>query len=133
MDGNHNGSCLCGAVRFKTRGALRGVVYCHCSQCRKQTGHFVAATAAKDADIDIEGMDALTWYGASDVAKRGFCRTCGSLLFWKHSELDSISIMAGSSTGRRAFLNKAIYSLVTRGTIIRSTTRCRSSRRRRRR
>jgi hypothetical protein len=96
MDGNHSGSCLCGAVRFKTRGALRGVVYCHCSQCRKQSGHFVAASSAKDADIDIEGAEALTWYGASDVAKRGFCRTCGSLLFWKHNELDQISIMAGS-------------------------------------
>lgn len=96
MDNSHVGSCLCGAVRFKTRGASRGVVYCHCSQCRKQTGHFVAATAAKDADVDIEGMGSLNWYGASDVAKRGFCRICGSLLFWKHAELDSISIMAGS-------------------------------------
>lgn len=96
MDDNHSGSCLCGAVRFRTRGPLRGVVYCHCSQCRKQTGHFVAATASKDADIDIEGAEALTWYGASDVARRGFCRGCGSVLFWKHNELDTISIMAGS-------------------------------------
>ncbi len=96
MTTGHTGSCLCGAVRFRTRGALRGVIYCHCSQCRKQSGHFVAATNAKDADIDIEGLDAVTWYGASDVAKRGFCGTCGSLLFWKHNHLDSISIMAGS-------------------------------------
>ncbi|RUX42484.1 MAG: GFA family protein [Mesorhizobium sp.] len=96
MDDNHNGACLCGAVRFRTRGALRGVVYCHCSQCRRQNGHFVAATSAKDADIDIEGAEALTWYGASDVARRGFCRICGSLLFWKHNELDQISIMAGA-------------------------------------
>jgi hypothetical protein len=96
MDYEHGGSCLCGAVRFRTSGPLRGVVYCHCSQCRRQTGHFVAATASKDADIVIEGTDALSWYGASDVAKRGFCRICGSLLFWKHNELDTISIMAGS-------------------------------------
>jgi hypothetical protein len=96
MDGGHGGSCLCGTVRFRTRGPLRGVVYCHCSQCRKQTGHVVAATAAKDADIDIEGAGALTWFGASNAAKRGFCSKCGSLLFWKHDELDSISIMAGS-------------------------------------
>ncbi|AZO62663.1 MAG: GFA family protein [Mesorhizobium sp.] len=96
MGENHTGSCLCGAVRFTTRGALRGVVYCHCSQCRKQTGHFVAATSSRDADIDIEGADALAWYGASDIAKRGFCRSCGSVLFWKHNELDTISIMAGS-------------------------------------
>jgi len=49
-----------------------------------------------DADIDIEGTEAIAWYGASAVAKRGFCRVCGSLLFWKHGELDTISIMAGA-------------------------------------
>jgi hypothetical protein len=75
---------------------LRGVVYCHCTQCRKQSGHFVAATNSKDADIAIEGAQAIKWYQASDTAKRGFCGTCGSLLFWKHDDLDSISIMAGS-------------------------------------
>ena len=96
MNTMRTGSCLCGAVRFRTRGVLRGVIYCHCSQCRKQSGHFVAATNSKDADIVIEGADRLSWYGASDVAKRGFCDTCGSLLFWKHKDLDSISIMAGS-------------------------------------
>ncbi|TIX39156.1 MAG: hypothetical protein E5V40_17365 [Mesorhizobium sp.] len=60
MDEKHSGACLCGAVRFRTRGALRGVVYCHCSQCRRQNGHFVAATSAKDADVDIEGAEVLS-------------------------------------------------------------------------
>lgn len=92
----HSGSCLCGAVRFRTHGALRGVVYCHCTQCRKQSGHFYAATSSMDADIVIEGEKAIKWYQASDVARRGFCGTCGSLLFWKHSNLGTISIMAGA-------------------------------------
>jgi len=96
MATTHTGSCLCGAVRFRTKGALRGVVYCHCSQCRKQTGHIVASTNSKDEDIVIEGQEAIRWYEASDVARRGFCGTCGSVLFWKHKELHTISIMAGS-------------------------------------
>lgn len=91
-----SGSCLCGAVRFSTSGALRGVVYCHCSQCRKQSGHYYASTNVADAKIEIQGLDNLTWYAASDVARRGFCRTCGSLLFWKHNQLDEISVMAGA-------------------------------------
>lgn len=92
----HSGSCLCGAVRFSAKGALRGVVYCHCSQCRKQSGHYYAATNVADTDIDIRGLDNVAWYAASDVARRGFCRTCGSLLFWKHNRLDEISVMAGA-------------------------------------
>jgi hypothetical protein len=93
---NRSGACLCGAVRFRTKGRLRGVIYCHCSQCRKQTGHYVAATQAADADITIDGADKINWYAASPEARRGFCSICGSVLFWKDHSLDRISIMAGA-------------------------------------
>ena len=90
------GSCLCGAVSFETRGALRGVVYCHCSQCRKQTGHYYAATNVADDDLAIEGSGELNWYAASPEAKRGFCRVCGSALFWKRNGSKVTSVLAGS-------------------------------------
>jgi hypothetical protein len=93
---SHRGSCLCGAVRFKTHGALRGVVYCHCSQCRKQSGHFYAATNVANTDIVIEGTESITWFEASAFARRGFCKTCGSVLFWKPRDQDYISVMAGT-------------------------------------
>lgn len=92
----HAGACLCGAVSFAAKGPLRGVVYCHCSQCRKQTGHFYAATNVADRDIDIRGRANISWYAASDTARRGFCRTCGSALFWKHNDSDEISVLAGA-------------------------------------
>ncbi|MCI5077291.1 GFA family protein [Oricola sp.] len=91
-----SGGCHCGAVSFTVTGPVRGVIYCHCEQCRKQSGHVVAATACGDEQFAPSGMDNLTWYAASNTAKRGFCRTCGSLLFWKANDSDRISIMAGS-------------------------------------
>ncbi|WEX11571.1 GFA family protein [Chelativorans sp. AA-79] len=91
-----HGACLCGAVHFRAAGKLRGVVYCHCSQCRRQTGHHYAATDVEDARLTIEGAENLTWYAASDFARRGFCRICGSALFWKRNDADVTSIMAGS-------------------------------------
>ena len=96
MNEVRTGSCSCGAVRFTTSGPLRGIVYCHCTQCRKQSGHFFAATNVSDDRIAIEGTDSITWYRGSEAARRGFCRLCGSVLFWKHDELDTISIMAGA-------------------------------------
>ncbi|WP_424992481.1 GFA family protein [Oceaniradius stylonematis] len=90
------GGCHCGTVRYSVTGALRDVIYCHCTQCRKQTGHFVAATRILDDALSITGADELTWYAASSDAKRGFCRHCGSLLFWKAEGSDMTSIMAGS-------------------------------------
>ncbi len=90
------GSCNCGAVSFEVTGSLRDVIYCHCSQCRKQTGHFVAATRADDANLRIEGEGNLTWFAASDDAKRGFCSICGSSMFWRANGSDKTSILAGS-------------------------------------
>lgn len=91
-----NGSCLCGKVSYSVNGPLRPITACHCTQCRKQSGHFYAATAAQNEDLTIQGEDNLTWFHASDDAERGFCKTCGSALFWRHSGESFTSILAGS-------------------------------------
>ena len=95
----HTGACLCGAVRYQVRGPLRPVIACHCGQCRKTSGHFVAATGAPRDRITVEASDALSWYRSSEVARRGFCRICGSSLFWQHDEADYTAIMAGVLDG----------------------------------
>lgn len=92
----NTGHCLCGAVRFRTTGPLREVVACHCSQCRRQTGHYYAATNVIDANLELKGAENVGWYRASETAGRGFCRTCGSALFWKGDGSDYTSIMAGA-------------------------------------
>lgn len=96
MSEERTGHCLCGAVRFRTSGELREVVACHCSQCRRQTGHFYAAIDVLDNDLTVEGGENVTWYRASDSAGRGFCRTCGSALFWKGDGSRHTSLMAGT-------------------------------------
>lgn len=90
-----SGGCLCGALRFETTAPLREVVFCHCSQCRRQTGLYYAATAVPRASLTIRG-EGLRWYAASDFARRGFCGTCGSALFWEAQGADSVSILAGA-------------------------------------
>ncbi len=95
MSDEHSGACLCGSVRFKTSDRLREVVACHCSQCRKQTGLYYAATNVAADKLVVEGEEAVTWYRASSFARRGFCKTCGSALFWQADGADEISIMAG--------------------------------------
>lgn len=95
-DEKHTGQCLCGAVRFVTTKPLREVVACHCVECRRQSGHFFAATSVADEGLSVEGAGAVTWFKASPEARRGFCATCGSILFWKHESEDRTSIMAGA-------------------------------------
>jgi hypothetical protein len=93
------GGCLCGAVRYEVRGPLRPVVACHCTQCRRMTGHFLAATAARDADFGLTRDSSLKWYSASPNARRGFCSSCGSTLFWRGDGRDYVAIAAGSIDG----------------------------------
>jgi len=92
----HQGGCLCGSVRYEARGPLRDVVFCHCSQCRRQTGLYYAATAVAQEDFRLTGEEGLAWYAASMHARRGFCRMCGSVLFWKPEAGAHIAILAGS-------------------------------------
>lgn len=78
----HTGSCLCGAVRFEVAGDLHAPDACHCSQCRKQSGHFWASTDVERAHLTIHGEEKLTWYQSSAKVRRGFCCVCGAALFW---------------------------------------------------
>ncbi|MCP5081590.1 MAG: GFA family protein [Alphaproteobacteria bacterium] len=90
------GSCLCGGVRYQVTGPVQDVTACHCTQCRKQSGHYWASSGAADGDFELLSEEGLKWYRASDSAIRGFCATCGSALFWKKNEQDRISFSAGS-------------------------------------
>lgn len=90
------GGCLCGAVRFTITGSLGPVIACHCSQCRRQTGLYLTSADVDKAALDIVGVDALAWYRASDKASRGFCRHCGSPLFWQADGRDVTSVVTGA-------------------------------------
>ena len=90
------GSCLCGAVRFRVRGPMRGIHLCHCGQCRRVHGHLGAYTSAARADVDLEGADALRWYATSTRGRRGFCGACGSSLFFEPADEARLAIAAGS-------------------------------------
>ena len=76
------GSCLCGGVQFEVDAPLRPVIVCHCTQCRKSSGHVWAASSVPEAAFRLIKKGALRWYRSSDVAERGFCADCGSSLFW---------------------------------------------------
>lgn len=93
------GGCLCGQVRFEIKGLLRDVVNCHCSMCQKLHGSMGAHTKAKKADITLTRDEGLAWYKSSDVARRGFCKNCGSSLFWEPFDQDTTGILAGSLDG----------------------------------
>lgn len=93
----YQGSCLCGAVTFTASAQAKDPAACHCTQCRKQSGHYWAAMQVPDEALTITGE--VRWYEASPIAKRGFCPTCGSFLFWKGHADNDTGVSLGSLDG----------------------------------
>lgn len=93
------GSCLCGGVVFEALPPLRPVIACHCTQCRKQSGHFWAATSVPATRLHMQKIQTLRWFAASDTARRGFCAGCGAFLFWRETGSPDISFAAGALDG----------------------------------
>ncbi len=94
------GGCLCGAVRYEAFGPLRDVINCHCSKCRRWHGHPAGYTSVRRDDLVIVEERGLKWFRSvtdeSPEVYRGFCRECGSSLFWESRGRGVISIAAGT-------------------------------------
>jgi hypothetical protein len=91
-----SGGCLCGAVRYEVCGPLRDVLICHCSQCRRVHGTPAAFSGAPEERFRLLEARGLAWYRSSDIAERGFCRDCGSSLFWRPLGKGRLSFTPGS-------------------------------------
>jgi len=78
------GSCLCGEVRVEWQSASLWSAHCHCTLCQRAHGAaFVTWVGATAADMTLSGEDSLCWYESTPGAERGFCRSCGTTLFFR--------------------------------------------------
>ena len=76
------GSCLCGEVKLSTTSTNNEVGACHCGMCRKWGGSsFLAIDCGSNVSFDDE--DNIGVYQSSEWAERGFCKQCGSHLFYR--------------------------------------------------
>lgn len=96
MSALHRGACLCGAVQFTVTGDLPPVTACHCTRCRKFSGHVEASADVPKAALAVTGAEHLGWYASSEKVRRGFCKTCGSSLFFDPPHRDWIGVSMGA-------------------------------------
>jgi hypothetical protein len=89
------GGCQCGAVRYALY-AEPDVGICHCRMCQKATGGlFLASAGVPLAQFAwTEGEPAV--FRSSSVAERGYCRDCGTPLFFRYLAKDTIDVTIGS-------------------------------------
>lgn len=98
-DAVHEGGCECRGVRYRVTGELSPVVNCHCGQCRRIHGHYLASTVIERTGLELVSADSLRWYESSSGVRRGFCGNCGGSLFWEQMDGPTVSIAAGTLDG----------------------------------
>ena len=76
----HQGGCLCGAVRYTLRGAPEYAAHCHCRSCQKAIGaDFATWVGVKEENFEVS-HGRLAICVSSPGVQRGFCDRCGSSL-----------------------------------------------------
>lgn len=93
MSVGFSGSCLCGAVHYKSTEDTVVVCNCHCSDCRKSSGtghctHLAVPEAALTITGDVSYFDKKT--DAGNMVRRHFCPTCGSPIYSTNSSMSGI-------------------------------------------
>lgn len=78
---NGKGSCLCGAVQITAQELNPEFGACHCSMCRKWAGGPLLTVDCGD-QVAFSGSDNIAVFQSSDWAERGFCKQCGSHIFY---------------------------------------------------
>ena len=79
----HEGGCVCGSVRYWTRGDPVRVTVCHCTWCQRRTGSAFSVEAIfNDDKVELNGGTRTKYRHISDRSGRWldleFCPRCGT-------------------------------------------------------
>ena len=90
------GGCQCGAVRYRLKTPPHEVSVCFCRMCQKAAGsYFGAFASSRIGEVEwTRGQPAI--FNSSEVAERGFCRDCGTPLFYDGRGAGHINVTLGS-------------------------------------
>jgi hypothetical protein len=88
------GKCLCGKVTVEIPEAPETFGACHCLSCRTWTGGvFMSIDPGKH--FSLMGDSFVSRYSSSEWAERGFCKECGTHLFFRMKKSDHYFFMLG--------------------------------------
>jgi hypothetical protein len=96
------GKCLCGAVQAVAKTMSDKVGACHCSMCRQWTGGPLLVVDC-ESEVSFSGEENITVFDSSEWAERGFCKKCGSHLFYRLKQSNQYFVSAGLLDSGAAF------------------------------
>src|ERR687893_521517 len=90
------GGCQCGAVRYALFSEPTGPSICHCRMCQKAFGNYFAPLAGVPLRDIAWARGGPGVFRSSEAVERGFCRRCGTPLYYHVLGRDRISVSLGS-------------------------------------
>jgi len=98
------GSCLCKGVKYIANIKSKGFNACHCSMCTKWSSSPYMAIET-GGDIEFTGLEKIKKFSSSEWAERGFCRECGTHLFYrlKNPDMNFCNVSFGTVDDRSSF------------------------------
>ena len=91
---NAKGQCICGACSFSANEVSESVGACHCKTCR-QWGGGPFMTVDCGQQVTFSEPENIQVYNSSNWAERGFCKHCGSHLFYRLKQSQQHMMLAG--------------------------------------
>jgi hypothetical protein len=97
------GSCLCGAVHISVKTMSNKVGACHCSMCQKWAGGSLMMVDC-GSDVSFQEKENVSVFKSSEWAERGFCKQCGSHLFYRLKAQNKYFMPVGIFEGVEQFV-----------------------------
>jgi hypothetical protein len=95
MAGTMSGGCQCGRVRYTAQVADDEAYLCHCRMCQRATGSVsIAFKNVKQSAVTWDS--APDWYDSSPIAKRPYCRECGTSFGFQFKEGPNMDLTVAS-------------------------------------
>ncbi|GAB4349619.1 MAG: GFA family protein [Oricola sp.] len=91
-----SGGCQCGAVRYRVEVELENPHLCHCRMCQKAAGNYFMPLASAPRDKVVMTRGEPGWFHSSGIVRRGFCRDCGTPLFFDPLDSGHLAVTLGS-------------------------------------
>lgn len=103
------GRCLCGKVRVTAKAVNLNVHACHCNMCQLWNGGPTMSVHC-GTEVSFSNEESVSIYQSCAWAELGFCKICGSHLFYRSIDNGEYIIQTGTFDSADEFVfNQQIF------------------------
>lgn len=104
------GGCACGRVRFAADVDSGDAYLCHCRMCQRASGA-ISLAFKNMKKARVRWLAEPDWYQSSPIARRPYCRECGTSLGFEYPDSDSMDLTVAAFDDPSRFVPKFHFGI----------------------